>query len=98
VEHCEATAARIKELAGAAVVATTTGHSQRYSLLPNATGDVFVVRISGEVNGKPFDVTRGFDYGKIAFGEFPSESPVYREHVSGSLREAVDAILAIAGK
>src|SRR5882672_3675788 len=67
VEHCEATAARTHEIATAVVVATTTGTPQTYKLLPNAPGDDFVLRIAGEVNGKPFDVTRGFDYSKIAF-------------------------------
>ena len=97
VEYCEASSARSTEVARAAATMSVTGRTQYYRLLPDAKGDVFIVRIAGEVNGKPFDVSRGFDYSNLSFVSFPSENPEYQSRVKGALREAADVILEVAG-
>lgn len=98
VEYCGQSAARVAALAQAAAAAAVTGSTAYYDVPTIPGGDVFVLRVAGSINGKPFDISKGFNYGDVTFSNFPSESPIYRQRVSEVFNAAVDAMLAIAAK
>jgi hypothetical protein len=56
-------------------------------------GDTVVLRLAGEINGEPFDVSRQFDYGTLHRPrQRPSNNPTYRALLHSRLEEIVDEI------
>ena len=95
IEYCENTASR----ASAAAVYGATSASGSPVYMPANTrpgGDSMHVRITGEINGEPFDVSRGFDYENMSVGftQMPSASETYRETLRKQLAEMADEIVA----
>jgi hypothetical protein len=71
VEYCEFTS-----------VGAGTGAAQSSFTPAPANGDTVVIRLSGTVNGIPFDLESRFDYGAMyRFPNLPSSSPQYREQL-----------------
>jgi hypothetical protein len=98
VEYCELSAllAAANAASASAGYISTTSKKTRYQIPPGSRGDVFLLRIAGEVNGRPFDITKGFDYSDIRFLSFPSENAEYRKRLEKSLSEAVDEVVELA--
>jgi hypothetical protein len=98
LEYCDGTVARTRPLGIAAVTAEVTGGKVVLPAdVPNAIkGDTFILRISGTINSKPFDISEQFDYDDIAFTSFPSENPEYRMRIQHALDEAVNQLLGTA--
>jgi hypothetical protein len=59
-------------------------------------GDSLHVRISGEINGVPFDVKRAFNYDGLPyrFTEMPSANATYRDLLRKAMAEIADEIVA----
>jgi hypothetical protein len=95
IEYCANTASR----AGAAAAYGASSASGNPVYLAPATvagGDSVHLRLTGEINGRPFDVARVFDYDGLphkAFG-LPSSGARYRELLRNSMGEVADAIVA----
>jgi hypothetical protein len=94
IEYCANSASR----AGAAAAYGASSASGSAVYVPPYTvagGDSVHLRLTGEINGMPFDVARVFDYDGLphkAFG-MPSSGGRYRELLWTSMREAADAIV-----
>ena len=96
IEYCENTASR----AGAAAAygaSSATGNPVYMPANTRPGGDSVQLRITGEINGEPFDVSRGFDYENMRYGftQMPSANETYRETLRRQLAEMADEI---AGK
>jgi len=88
VEYCEF--ARGGDATGATQVSRGT---VAFSPAP-VNGDTVVLRLSGEVDGVPFDQSSQFDYGTMyRFPNPPSGSPEYREQLRGRLDLLIDDIV-----
>ena len=91
VEYCEFTAGG--NSTGAARV--SGGVVPGFNEAP-VVGDTVVMRLAGEIDGKPFDVTRDFDYGAIYRSpRTPSSYLMYRILLRDRLDQMVDEILGI---
>jgi hypothetical protein len=95
IEYCENTANR----AAASAVAGATGASGVPIYVPVKDipgGDSLLVRLVGNINDIPFDVSRGFDYQDLKYGftEMPAANSEYRERLRRALAEIVDEIAA----
>lgn len=95
IEYCENTANR----AGAAAAAGASGATGMPIYMPASTvpgGDSLHLRLAGEINGVPFEVSRAFDYDglKRKFSEMPSANATYRELLQKAMGELADEIVA----
>lgn len=95
IEYCANTANR----AGAAAAYGATAASGNPVYMPAATvagGDSMHLRLSGEINGVPFDVARVFDYDGLPYKSFqmPSSGARYRELLWNSMDQVADEIVA----
>ena len=95
IEYCENSASR----AGAAAAYGASSASGTPIYMPASTrpgGDSMHVRITGEINGEPFDVSRMFDYENMPYGftQMPSANETYRETLRKQLAEMADEIVA----
>lgn len=95
IEYCENTASR----AGAAAAYGASSASGTPVYMPANTrpgGDSVHLRITGEINGEPFDVSRMFDYENMRYGftQMPSANETYRETLRRQLGEMADEIAA----
>jgi hypothetical protein len=96
VEYCDNTANK----GAAAAVAGATGALGTPVFIPARDipgGDSVLVRVVGDVNGVPFDVSRRFDYSDLPYGfnEMPSANPGYRERLRRAMLEIADEIAAM---
>lgn len=95
IEYCENSASR----AGAAAAYGASSASGTPVYMPASTrpgGDSMQMRIAGEINGEPFEVSRGFDYEQMPYGftQMPSANETYRETLRKQLAEMADEIVA----
>jgi len=95
-EYCEASAERGEAIAAGSAVGSL-GHGTVFQVPSKSNGDVFILHLSGSINGESFDVEKGFDYRDLRFLNFPSENGTYRQRVAEVLDEAADEILSIPG-
>lgn len=97
IEFCENTANR----AGAAAAAGASGATGSPVYIPAQSvpgGDSVLVRLTGEVNGLPFDLSRRFDYEDLPYNtltEMPAANPTYRERMTNALDEIADELVAL---
>jgi hypothetical protein len=62
-------------------------------------GDTVVLRLAGDINGMPFDLSRDFDYGTLyRFPDRPSSSVRYRELLRSRLDEIIDQLVDQFGR
>jgi len=63
---------------------------------PIPGGDSVNVKVAGEINGEPFNASRGFEYDGLPykFSEMPSDNPTYRELMHKLMNEIADEIVA----
>lgn len=95
VEYCDNTANK----AAAAGVAGATGASGAPIYIPTRNipgGDSVLVRLVGDINGVPFDISRRFDYSDLPYGftEMPSANPGYRERLRLAMLAIADELAA----
>jgi hypothetical protein len=95
IEYCANTASR----AGAAAAygaSSASGNPVYVAPSTVAGGDSVHLRLTGEINGTPFDVARVFDYDGLPHQAFqlPSSGGRYRELLRNSMNEIADAIVA----
>ena len=60
-------------------------------------GDSMNVQLAGEINGVPFNATRGFDYSGLPYNgltQMPSDNPTYRALMQKLMNEIADEIVA----
>jgi len=82
VEYCESSAAETSTNAGPSAPSFTPAA---------VNGDTVVLRLAGEVNGVPFDVSSRFDYGTLYWSpHLPSSYPAYRSLLRARLEEIID--------
>jgi len=100
IEYCDRSSRRagVAAMAGVATVVTALTFKEveiwSYEHLPsNEGGDRFFIRLSGELDGRRFDVIRGFDYGDLPFTNFPSENDQYTTRIARAIDVAVDSML-----
>jgi hypothetical protein len=95
IEYCENTANKgaAAAVAGASA-ATGTPVFVAHRDIPG--GDSVLVRLMGDINGVPFDVSRRFDYSDLPYGftEMPAANPTYRERLRVAMIAIVDEIAA----
>jgi len=97
IEFCDNTADR----AGAAAAAGASGASGAPVYIPPQSvpgGDSVLVRLEGEINGVPFDLSRRFDYEDLPYNtlsEMPAANPEYRERMTNALNEIADELAAL---
>jgi hypothetical protein len=73
---------------------TTAGPSAPSFTAAPVVGDTVVLRLAGEVNGVPFDVSSRFDYGTLYWSpHVPSSYPTYRKLLRDRLDEVIDKSL-----
>ena len=61
-------------------------------------GDSVLIRLEGEINGVPFDLSRGFDYEDLpynALSEMPASNPTYRQRMTTAMNEIADELAAL---
>jgi hypothetical protein len=96
VEYCDNTVNKeaVFAVAGASGAA---GNQVFVSSRDIPGGDSVLVRLVGDINGVPFDVSREFDYSDLPYGfaEMPASNPAYRERLKLAMRAIADEI---AGK
>lgn len=95
IEYCANTASR----AGAAAAYGASSASGNPVYIPATTvagGDSVHLRLTGEINGTPFDVARVFDYDGLPHKAFqmPSSGSRYRELLWNSMGELADEIVS----
>jgi hypothetical protein len=97
VEFCDNTAHR----AGAAAAMGASGASGHPVYIPATRipgGDSVLIRLEGEINGVPFDLSRRFDYEDVpynALSELPASNPAYRQRMTNALDEIADELAAL---
>lgn len=95
VEYCDNTANRagVSAVAGASAA---TGNRVFVSSRDIPGGDSVLVRLVGDINGVPFDVSRDFEYSDLPYGftEMPASNPVYRERLKLAISAIADEIAA----
>jgi hypothetical protein len=100
IEYCENTASR----AGAAAAAGASAAMGNHVVTPARQvpgGDSVLVRLAGEINGVPFDLSRGFDYEDLPYNaltDLPAANPAYRHRMANAIKEIVEELAALAGK
>ena len=75
---------------------STAGLIPGYVQKPIEGGDSMNVHLAGEINGVPFNASRGFDYSGLPYKEFtqmPSDNPTYRELMHKLMEEIADEIV-----
>lgn len=92
VEYCDNTANR-----QTVFVAGVSGVIENQVFVSNRDipgGDSVLVRLVGDINGVPFDVSRDFDYSDLPYGftEMPASNPAYRERLKLAMRAIADEI------
>lgn len=92
VEYCDNTANR--ETVFVAGVSGVTENQIFFSNRDIPGGDSVLVRLVGDINGVPFDVSRDFDYSDLPYGftEIPASNPAYRERLKLAMRAIADEI------
>jgi len=95
IEYCANTASR----AGAAAAygaSSASGNPVYMTPTTVAGGDSVHLRLAGEINGVPFDVTRVFDYDGLHHKAFllPSSGDRYRELLWDSMGQLADEIVS----
>jgi hypothetical protein len=94
VEFCDNTASR----AGAAAATGASGALGSPVYTPAQRipgGDSVLIRMSGEINGAPFDLTRRFDYEDLPYNtltEMPAANPQYRERMTNAMNSIADEL------
>jgi len=76
---------------------STAGLIPGYVPKPIPGGDSMNVQVAGEINGVPFNTSRGFDYSGLPYKELtqmPSDNPTYRELMHKLMDEIADEIVA----
>lgn len=76
---------------------STAGLIPGYVPKPIPGGDSVNVHLAGEINGVPFNASRGFDYEGLAYNgltQMPSDNPAYRERMHQLMDEIADEIVA----
>jgi hypothetical protein len=61
-------------------------------------GDSVFIRLSGEINGAPFDLSRRFDYEDLPYNtltEMPAANAEYRERLTSAVNEISDQLAAL---
>lgn len=97
IEFCDNTANR----AGAAAAAGASGALGTPVYIPAQSfpgGDSVLVRLAGEINGLPFDLSRRFDHEGLAYNaltEMPAANPTYRERMTNALNEIANELAAL---
>lgn len=97
VEFCDNTARR----AGAAAAMGASGALGHPVYTPAQGipgGDSVLIRLQGEINGVPFDLSRRFDYEDLpynALSEMPASNPAYRPRMTKAMNEIADEIAAL---
>jgi hypothetical protein len=95
VEYCDNTAnkAAASAVAGASAA---IGNQIFVSHRDIPGGDSVLVRLVGDINGVPFDVSRDFDYSDLPYGltEMPASNPTYRERLKFAMRAIAVEICA----
>lgn len=91
VEYCEFVPVGDATGAARAVAGSSGGVNQA-----PATGDTVVMRLTGDVNGTPFDLESRFDYGHMyRFPNPPSSSPEYLRQFRGRIEQLVKDVANI---
>ena len=93
IEFCDNTANK----AGAAAAAGASGATGTpIYVAPTDTpgGDSVLVRLTGTINGVPFNLSRSFDYSDLpyAFGNMPASNPQYRERLRLAMASIADEL------
>lgn len=97
VEFCDNTAHR----AGAAAAMGASGASGTPVYIPAQRipgGDSVLIRLAGEINGVPFDLSRRFDYEDLPYNaliEMPATNPAYRQRMTDAMNELADELAAL---
>jgi hypothetical protein len=76
---------------------STAGLIPGYVPKPIPGGDSMNVHVAGEINGVPFNASRGFDYSGLPYKgltQMPSDNPTYRELMHKLMDEIADEIVA----
>jgi hypothetical protein len=76
---------------------STAGLIPGYVPKPIDGGDSMNVQLAGEINGVPFNATRGFDYSGLPYNgltQMPSDNPTYRALMHKLMEEIADEIVA----
>jgi hypothetical protein len=97
IEFCDNTANRAGA-AGATGASGALGTPVYFPAKRIPGGDSVLVRLSGEINGVPFDLSRGFDYEDLpytALTEMPAANPTYRERMTNAVNEIADELVAL---
>ena len=95
VEYCDNTANKAA-VSAAAGASGATGNQVFVSTRDIPGGDSVLLRLVGDINGVPFDVSRDFDYADLPYGftELPASNPAYRERLKLAMRAIADEIAA----
>jgi hypothetical protein len=93
IEYCENTANRAGAAAAAGAGAAAGGGAV-YVQKDVPGGDSVLIRAAGEANGKPFEVSRGFDYSTLTvpFPQMPAYNPTYVALLRRAFDEIADEI------
>ena len=97
IEFCDNTANR----AGAAAATGALSASGDHIYLPAQSisgGDSVLVRLAGEINGVPFDLSRRFDYEDLPYKtltELPAANPKYRARMANAVNEIADELVGL---
>jgi hypothetical protein len=97
IEFCDNTANR----AGAAAATGASGALGDPVYLPARRipgGDSVLVRLAGEMNGVPFDLSRRFDYEDLPYNtlsELPAANLEYRERMTNAVDEIADELVRL---
>ena len=100
IEFCDNTANR----AGAAAATGALSASGDHIYLPAQSisgGDSVLVRLAGEINGVPFDLSRRFDYEDLPYKtltELPAANPKYRARMTNAVNEIADELVGLRGE
>jgi hypothetical protein len=95
VEFCDDSSSR----ASAAAVAGATGAMGTPVILPSQgvpNGDRFELRVSGTIDGKPFELMRFAGYSDLNVLTMPGNNPEYQQRVAGLFDSAAAELVAIS--
>jgi len=96
IEYCEQS--KLRAVAGSRKAYLNSIGNYYPQEVPSAPGgDTFRIHIEGDLNGRPFAVSRSFDYSGITFSEWglPGSSPEYRKAVLAVFEQIADDIAAL---
>lgn len=92
IEYCE-NSARAAGASAAAGASGAVGTSVYLSPTKEPGGDSLFIRVIGQINDVPFDLTRAFDYSDLKYTNLPSENPAYLDRLRKAMEEIADEMV-----